>query len=81
MSRACRLPPRGSGARLVQLPADHQPARRRLRLHRVSKCPTRSTGELITIYNLNPAKQGLVDLLDTTADRIAGALSRSTASK
>jgi hypothetical protein len=26
-------------------------------------------GELLTVYNLNPAKQGLVDLLDTTADR------------
>ena len=26
-------------------------------------------GEPVTIYNLNPAKQGLVDLLDTTADR------------
>jgi hypothetical protein len=26
-------------------------------------------GELVTIYNLNPAKQGLVDLVDTTADR------------
>jgi hypothetical protein len=26
-------------------------------------------GELVTIYNLNPAKQGLVDLIDTTADR------------
>jgi len=25
--------------------------------------------EAVTIYNLNPAKQGLVDLLDTTADR------------
>jgi len=25
-------------------------------------------GEILTIYNLNPAKQGLVDLLDTTAD-------------
>ena len=28
-----------------------------------------NNGELVTIYNLNPAKQGLVDLLDTTADR------------
>jgi carboxypeptidase family protein/TonB-dependent receptor-like protein len=27
------------------------------------------TGEPMPIYNLNPAKQGLVDLLDTTADR------------
>ena len=27
------------------------------------------TGAPLTIYNLNPAKQGLVDLLDTTADR------------
>jgi len=26
-------------------------------------------GDPVTIYNLNPAKQGLVDLLDTTADR------------
>jgi hypothetical protein len=26
-------------------------------------------GEIVTIYNLNSAKQGLVDLLDTTADR------------
>jgi hypothetical protein len=30
--------------------------------------PNPLSGELITIYNLNPAKQGLVDLLDTTAD-------------
>jgi carboxypeptidase family protein len=28
-----------------------------------------NNGEIMTIYNLNPAKQGLVDLLDTTADR------------
>jgi hypothetical protein len=27
-----------------------------------------NNGEIMTIYNLNPAKQGLVDLLDTTAD-------------
>jgi hypothetical protein len=27
------------------------------------------TGEPMPIYNLNPAKQGLVDLIDTTADR------------
>jgi hypothetical protein len=26
-------------------------------------------GELITVYNLDPAKQGLVDLVDTNADR------------
>jgi outer membrane receptor protein involved in Fe transport len=26
-------------------------------------------GEMITIYNLNPAKQGLISLFDTTADR------------
>ena len=25
-------------------------------------------GEILTIYNLNPTKQGQVDLLDTTAD-------------
>jgi len=31
--------------------------------------PSPLNGELITLYNLNPAKQGLVDLLDTTADR------------
>jgi hypothetical protein len=30
--------------------------------------PNPLNGEPITIYNLNPAKQGLVDLLDTTAD-------------
>ena len=37
-------------------------------------------GETLTIYNLNPAKQGLVDLLDTTADR-SKARTPSTASK
>ena len=31
--------------------------------------PNPLTGEPLTIYNLNPAKQGLVDLVDTTADR------------
>ena len=31
--------------------------------------PSPLNGELVTIYNLNPAKQGLVDLVDTTADR------------
>ncbi len=31
--------------------------------------PNPLTGEPLTIYNLDPAKQGLVDLVDTTADR------------
>ena len=31
--------------------------------------PNPMTGEPLTIYNLNPAKQGLVNLVDTTADR------------
>jgi hypothetical protein len=31
--------------------------------------PNPMTGEPLTIYNLDPAKQGLVDLVDTTADR------------
>jgi hypothetical protein len=31
--------------------------------------PNPLTGETMPLYNLNPAKQGLVDLLDTTADR------------
>jgi hypothetical protein len=31
--------------------------------------PSPLNAEPITIYNLNPARQGLVDLLDTTADR------------
>jgi Carboxypeptidase regulatory-like domain/TonB dependent receptor-like, beta-barrel len=30
--------------------------------------PSPLDGEPVTIYNLNPAKQGMVDLLDTTAD-------------
>jgi hypothetical protein len=30
--------------------------------------PNPLTGETMTLYNLNPAKQGQVDLLDTTAD-------------
>ena len=34
-----------------------------------------ANGELMTIYNLNPAKQGQVDLLDTTADRSKAGLS------
>jgi hypothetical protein len=35
--------------------------------------PNPLIGETMPLYNLNPAKQGLVDLLDTTADRsIAG---------
>ena len=32
-------------------------------------------GDAVTIYNLSPAKQGLVDLLDTTADRSAARFS------
>ena len=31
--------------------------------------PNPMTGEPLTIYNLDPAKQGLVNLVDTTADR------------
>ena len=71
--RARTVPRRVGDRRLVpprhlQHRAADQHARRPCRLRVVSDRRTRSTAATsVTVYNLNRAKQGLVDLLDTTA--------------